>query len=84
MEWSGLAFGLSSGTFGGTFSSLSGFHGLHVATGVVLMTLLLIKSFIPYNDAGGEPGVQATSPFWHFVDLIWMILFVLIDVWQRS
>ena len=84
VEWSGLEFGFTSGTFGGTFYLLTGFHGLHVATGVGLMTLMLIKSFIPGNYDGGEQGVQATSLFWHFVDVIWIILFVLIYVWQRS
>ena len=84
VEWSGLQFGFTTGTFGGTFYLLTGFHGLHVATGVGLMTLMLIKSFIPGNYTGGEQGVQATSLFWHFVDVIWIILFVLIYVWQRS
>ena len=84
VEWSGLAFGFSSGTFGGTFYLLTGFHGLHVATGILLMGIMLVKSFIPGNYAGGEQGVQATSLFWHFVDVIWIILFVLLYVWQRS
>ena len=84
VEWSGLKFGLTSGTFGGMFYLLTGFHGLHVATGVGLMTLMLVKSFIPSNYARGEQGVQATSLFWHFVDVIWIILFFLIYVWQRS
>jgi cytochrome c oxidase subunit 3 len=82
VEWSGLAFGFSSGTFGGTFYLLTGFHGLHVATGILLMAIMLIKSFIPGNYAGGEQGVQATSLFWHFVDVIWIILFLLLYVWQ--
>ena len=82
VEWSGLAFGFSSGTFGGMFYLLTGFHGLHVATGVLLMTIMLFKSFIPGNYDGGEQGVQATSLFWHFVDVIWIILFLLLYVWQ--
>ena len=82
VEWSGLKFGLTSGTFGGTFYLLTGFHGLHVATGILLMGLMLIKSFIPGNYSGGEQGLQATSLFWHFVDVIWIILFLLIYVWQ--
>ena len=84
VEWSGLQFGFTSGTFGGTFYLLTGFHGLHVATGVGLMILMLVKSFLPGNYDGGEQGVQATSLFWHFVDVIWIILFILIYVWQRS
>jgi cytochrome c oxidase subunit 3 len=82
VEWSGLQFGFGSGTFGGTFYLLTGFHGLHVATGILLMGLMLIKSFIPGNYSGGEEGVQATSLFWHFVDVIWIVLFLLIYVWQ--
>jgi len=84
VEWSGLQFGFTSGTFGGTFYLLTGFHGLHVLTGVLLMLLMLVKSFIPNNYKGGEQGIQATSLFWHFVDVIWIILFLLIYVWQRS
>lgn len=82
VEWSGLQFGFTSGTFGGTFYLLTGFHGLHVATGIGLMGLMLIKSFIPGNYDGGEQGLEATSLFWHFVDVIWIILFVLIYLWQ--
>ena len=82
LEWGGLQFGFTSGTFGGTFYLLTGFHGLHVATGILLMGLMLVKSFLPGNYVGGEQGVQATSLFWHFVDVIWIVLFLLIYVWQ--
>ena len=82
VEWSGLQFGFTSGTFGGTFYLLTGFHGLHVATGILLMGLMLVKSFIPGNYNGGEEGVKATSLFWHFVDVIWIILFVLLYAWR--
>jgi cytochrome c oxidase subunit 3 len=82
VEWSGLNFGFTSGVFGGCFYLLTGFHGLHVATGILLMAIMLIKSFIPGNYDGGEQGVQATSLFWHFVDVIWVVLFLLLYVWQ--
>jgi len=82
VEWGGLQFGFTSGTFGGTFYLLTGFHGLHVATGILLMAIMLIKSFLPGNYVAGEQGVQATSLFWHFVDVIWIVLFLLIYVWQ--
>ena len=82
VEWRGLNFGFTSGTFGGTFYLLTGFHGLHVATGILLMAIMLWRSFLPGIYEGGEQGVQATSLFWHFVDVIWILLFVLIYVWQ--
>lgn len=82
LEWSGLAFGLSSGVFGGTFYLLTGFHGLHVITGIILMGLMLARSFRPGNYIKGDMGVTSVSLFWHFVDVIWIILFILIYVWQ--
>lgn len=82
VEWRSLSFSITSGLFGGTFYLLTGFHGLHVLTGILLQTLMLIRSFIPGNYDNGFFGVEATSLFWHFVDVIWIILFVLIYVWQ--
>ena len=82
VEWSGLSFGFGDGLFGGTFYLLTGFHGLHVLTGVLLQLIMLGRSFLPNNYAKGEFGVQSTSLFWHFVDVIWIILFTLIYVWQ--
>lgn len=82
VEWMSLPFGFTDGLFGGTFYLLTGFHGLHVLTGVLLQGIMLGRSFIPNNYAGGEFGVSATSIFWHFVDVIWIVLFILIYVWQ--
>jgi cytochrome c oxidase subunit 3 len=83
VEWAELPFSLTSGVFGGTFYLLTGFHGLHVITGILLMALMLFRSFLPNNYARGEMGVTSVSLFWHFVDVIWIILYVLIYVWQR-
>lgn len=82
VEWLGLPFGFRDGVFGGTFYLLTGFHGLHVLTGIILQLLMLSRSFIPGNYEKGFFGVEATSIFWHFVDVIWIILFILIYVWQ--
>lgn len=82
VEWMGLPFGFTSGVFGGVFYLLTGFHGLHVLTGVLLQGIMLGRSFIPNNYEGGEFGVEATSLFWHFVDVIWILLFILIYLWQ--
>lgn len=82
IEWRGLPFGFTDGLFGGTFYLLTGFHGLHVLTGILLQILMLARSFIPGNYENGFFGVEATSLFWHFVDVIWIILYILIYVWQ--
>lgn len=82
VEWSNLPFTYQSGLFGSTFFLLTGFHGLHVLSGIVLQTLMLGRSFIPGNYDNGSFGVEATSLFWHFVDVIWIVLYILLYVWQ--
>ncbi|WP_414574724.1 cytochrome c oxidase subunit 3 [Anabaena sp. CCY 9402-a] len=82
IEWSNLEFGFTSGTFGGMFYLLTGFHGLHVFTGILLQLMVLVRSFIPGNYDTGHFGVNATSLFWHFVDIIWIVLFLMLYVWQ--
>ncbi|MDX2215680.1 MAG: heme-copper oxidase subunit III [Oculatellaceae cyanobacterium bins.114] len=82
VEWRSLPFTYQSGLFGSAFFLLTGFHGLHVLTGILLQTLMLGRSFIPNNYDNGFFGVEATSLFWHFVDVIWIVLYGLIYVWQ--
>jgi cytochrome c oxidase subunit 3 len=82
VEWSGLAFGFDDGVFGGSFYLLTGFHGLHVLTGALLQLIMLVRSFFPKEYDNGLYGIEATSLFWHFVDVIWIALFTLIYVWQ--
>jgi cytochrome c oxidase subunit 3 len=81
IEWSHLNFGLRSGLMGATFYILTGFHGLHILSGVILQIIMLIRSFIPDNYKNSRFGVNATTLFWHFVDFIWVILFSLLYLW---
>ena len=82
IEWSHLSFGFTTGVFGGMFYLLTGFHGLHVLTGILLQIIVFGRSFLPGNYDTGHFGVNSTSLFWHFVDVIWIVLFVLIYIWQ--
>ncbi|MBD2770915.1 cytochrome c oxidase subunit 3 [Iningainema tapete] len=82
IEWRSLEFGFTSGVFGGMFYLLTGFHGLHVLAGILLQIIIFVRSFIPGNYNSSHFGVNATSLFWHFVDVIWIILFLLIYIWQ--
>ncbi len=82
VEWLHLPFTLADGVFGATFYLLTGFHGLHVITGILLMGLMLVRSFRAGNYDGGEAGVISVSLFWHFVDVIWIVLFLLLYIWQ--
>jgi cytochrome c oxidase subunit 3 len=81
-EWNHLSFGLTTGLFGATFYLLTGFHGLHVFTGLLLQLIMLVRSFLPGNYNAGHFGVSSTALFWHFVDVIWILLFSLLYLWQ--
>jgi cytochrome c oxidase subunit 3 len=81
IEWRHLSFGLTTGLFGATFYLLTGFHGLHVLAGILLQLIMLGRSFIPGNYNTTHFGVSATSLFWHFVDVIWVVLFSLLYIW---
>ena len=80
-EWLGNDFGPATGIMGSAYYLLTGFHGLHVTAGIILLTVMLIRSFIPNIYRDGNYGVTAISWFWHFVDVIWIFVFSLIYIW---
>jgi len=82
IEWSHLDFGLTTGLVGATFYIITGFHGLHVTSGIILQSIMLVRSFIPGNYDHGYFGVRAATLFWHFVDVIWVIVFSLLYLWR--
>ncbi len=80
-EYAHLQFKLQSGLFGGTFFVLTGFHGMHVLIGLVLMMTVIARSLKPgHYTAEKHFGVEAASLYWHFVDVVWIVLFLLLYV----
>ncbi|MFN2388631.1 MAG: heme-copper oxidase subunit III [Actinomycetota bacterium] len=73
-------FGLSSNAYGSLFFTMTGFHGLHVLGGLALLSLLLVRS-LAGSDRVGHPGfAEACGYYWHFVDAVWVLLFVTLYV----
>ncbi len=60
--------------FGAYFFLLTGFHGTHVLTGVVVLTTTAIRSAMGWSNA---EGVEMAGLYWHFVDLVWVFIFTL-------
>src|SRR6476469_3296141 len=78
-EYKHLEFGLTSNLFGSTFYVLTGFHGLHVCFGLLLMLGVLWRSLKPNHYSKKHHfGVEAAELYWHFVDVIWVLLFLLL------
>jgi cytochrome c oxidase subunit 3 len=66
-----------------TFYSVTGFHGLHVFTGVSYLTIILIQSLRgKYSHGNDYNNVEIAGLFWHFVDLVWILVFTFIYLIQ--
>ncbi|MGY2727411.1 cytochrome c oxidase subunit 3 [Thermostichus sp. OS-CIW-26] len=78
-EYSNLEFGLTTNLFASTFYVLTGFHGLHVLAGLLFILAVLWRSFKPgHYSAQHHFGVEAAEIYWHFVDGVWVVLFILL------
>ncbi len=79
-DYSQLGFGLSDGTFGTTFYTLTGFHGAHVFAGAVMLSVILYRGMAGQFSARHHDAVEATSFYWHFVDVVWICLFSILYI----
>ena len=68
-------FTITYGAFGSAFYTLTGFHGLHVTIGVLFLFIVFIRSLIGDFTAKDHFAVQAAEMYWHFVDLVWVVVF---------
>jgi heme/copper-type cytochrome/quinol oxidase subunit 3 len=64
--------------FAGTFFMLTGYHGFHVFIGVVLLGWALVRGLRGVYSPKNSVGIEVVGLYWHFVDLIWILLFTLI------
>lgn len=69
---------LKTGIYGSTFYLLTGFHGLHVTLGAIMLTVILVRSTKGHFTASNHFGFEAAAWYWHFVDVVWLILFVFV------
>jgi cytochrome c oxidase subunit 3 len=69
----GLTMGAT--TFGTTYFTLTGFHGAHVFGGVLMLAVVLYRGMAGQFSAKHHDMVEATSLYWHFVDVVWILLF---------
>ena len=82
-EYSHLGFGLSGGLLASTFYTLTGFHGLHVLCGLGLLVFLFFRARRERRlELGTSPGtsgmVDAATYYWHFVDAVWVAVFIVV------
>jgi cytochrome c oxidase subunit 3 len=79
-EWTHEIFRPWTSAYGSIFFTLTGFHALHVLGGVVLMLVLAARTLRQRFSAGNFAAVEAGSMYWHFVDAVWILVFVTIFI----
>lgn len=75
LDYLTLNFGIGSGVYGALFYTLTGFHGAHVTGGLIAILVVLLRGSAGQFSARHHAMVEAVSAYWHFVDVIWVLLF---------
>ncbi|WGV23916.1 cytochrome c oxidase subunit 3 [Halotia branconii] len=80
-EYATLGYGLTTNVFANCFYIMTGFHGLHVFVGLLWMLSVLWRSRRPDSySASNHTVVEMAEIYWHFVDIIWIVLFTLVYI----
>ena len=80
-EYSNATFRISDGIYGSTFYMATGFHGFHVFVGTCFLLVCLLR-LVQYHFTNKHHfGFEAAAWYWHFVDVVWLFLFVVVYWW---
>lgn len=69
---------LGSGIYGSTFFMLTGFHGMHVTLGAIILLVVLLRSMRGHFTPKNHFAFEAAAWYWHFVDVVWLGLFIFV------
>lgn len=81
VEYSHAPFGFSDGIYSSTFFMATGFHGFHVIVGTIFLLVCLLRTLAGQFTVEKHFGFEAAAWYWHFVDVVWLFLFVAIYIW---
>jgi cytochrome c oxidase subunit III len=77
-EYGEAAFTMRDGIYGATFYMLTGFHGFHVLLGSVMLVVIFLRALAGHFTPERHFAFEAVAWYWHFVDVIWLLLFVFV------
>lgn len=73
-----LGLTLGAGVYGSTFFMLTGFHGVHVTMGAIMLTVMLLRALRGHFTPDHHFAFEAAAWYWHFVDVVWLGLFIFV------
>jgi len=80
-EYLSSPFSISSSVYGSCFFMLTGFHGFHVLIGTLFLVVCLLRLYRNHFTKEHHLGFEAAAWYWHFVDVVWLFLFISIYWW---
>ena len=80
-EYSHAAFGFTDGIYSSTFFMATGFHGFHVIVGTIFLAVCLVRASKGDFTPSHHFGFEAAAWYWHFVDVVWLFLFICVYWW---
>nr|YP_010733847.1 cytochrome c oxidase subunit III [Atteva charopis]WEG93570.1 cytochrome c oxidase subunit 3 [Atteva charopis] len=80
-EYIEAPFTISDSIYGSTFFMATGFHGLHVIIGTLFLTICFIRHNYNHFSMNHHFGFEAAAWYWHFVDVVWLFLYISIYWW---
>lgn len=81
VEYMQSLFTISDGIFGSTFYFSTGFHGIHVIIGTLFLIVGLLRQRIYHFTQTHSLGLESGILYWHFVDIVWLVLYVSVYYW---
>lgn len=80
-EYTHLNFGFADSIYSSAFYMATGFHGFHVLVGTIFLAVCWIRAMKGHFTKDQHFGFEAAAWYWHFVDVVWLFLFVAVYVW---
>nr|UCC42862.1 cytochrome c oxidase subunit III [Geisha distinctissima] len=82
-EYSEAKFTISDSIYGSTFFMSTGFHGIHVIIGTTFILVCLVRGMKLHFSSNHHLGFEAATWYWHFVDVVWLFLYISIYWWGK-
>jgi cytochrome c oxidase subunit 3 len=83
-EYYHAEYGMADSIYGAAFYMATGFHGFHVIVGTIFLMVCLARTYKGDFTSRQHFGFEAAAWYWHFVDVVWLFLFIAIYVWGSN
>jgi cytochrome c oxidase subunit 3 len=83
LEYYSASFNIADSVYGSIFFLATGFHGLHVLIGTIFLLVCLIRHYKSHFSSNHHFGFEAAAWYWHFVDIVWLFLYLSIYWWGK-